>query len=820
MSTVPAMPSMDQLVEFSAHGGELDTFERAQEIHGRVLSHNGRFTDAHGRTLLLRGVNISGTSKIPTSPPGSTHLGEGFYNHTVVSFVGRPFPLDEVDEHFERLRAWGLTFVRFLVTWEALEHEGPGIYDEEFIDYLIQVLEKAPKYGIKCFIDPHQDTWSRFSGGSGAPGWTFEVAGMDLTKFMETGAAYVHQKAMPEDSGHTAWPTNYQKLASATMFTLFFGGDIFAPHATYRGEPIQQFLQRHFCACFRHLAERLKDLEAIVGFEVMNEPHTGYIGMASVYQFDPLKDLHFGDYPSALQSMALGSGCLGKELALADPEKLQKDFESKWSVGLAPWKGVHMVRALYVTGLERCIACILIYNRKQHGVWDVDSNGNPRALKPDYFSKHPAQNRKISFYKDCYVPFINRYREAILSINRDMLIFFEPIPNEDPPLLSAEDDHASLVYAPHWYDLKALFTKSFGFVTHDVQGLSRGTKNVLSATYFGIAGANENYKGQIRNLARMGLNNVGKKPCVIGECGIPMDMNEKKAFETGDYRDHTNFLDAVINAMEASLLNFTLWNYNPHNDNMWGDHWNGEDFSIYSPSSPSSRHPSRPSSRLGLPDDELSGEKEGEDRTRDLKPPASSGLSLTIPSVDRQSHNGSVPSTPFDITEAVINEDHEGHHQHYHHIGGRALDAVVRPYAAKIAGEPTMMRFNLSELTFNLQFTSRPLSSDHRRTETTKSGWDSPAHVTEIFVPNFHYGKMPRLEVRVSDGEWKYDRARQTLYWRIDLEYKGESTSVDGVQHSIYIGPPPGGSESRGVIKYSSWWLDRGIDLLRGCHIL
>jgi hypothetical protein len=140
------------------------------------------FTDEHGRTLLLRGVNLGGSTKVPYRPNGATHLREGFFDHRRVSFVGRPFPLEEADEHLGRLRSWGFNFLRFLVTWEAIEHAGPGVYDEEYIEYVREVVDKAGRHGFSLYIDPHQDVWSRFTGGDGAPGWTLEAAGFDVTK--------------------------------------------------------------------------------------------------------------------------------------------------------------------------------------------------------------------------------------------------------------------------------------------------------------------------------------------------------------------------------------------------------------------------------------------------------------------------------------------------------------------------------------------------------------------------------------------------------------------------------------------------------------
>ncbi|HQL16403.1 MAG TPA: cellulase family glycosylhydrolase, partial [Rectinema sp.] len=128
---------------------------------------NGHFIDDKGRWLILRGVNLGGSNKVPTAPDGRTHLREGFYNSADVSFVGRPFPLEEADEHFSRLAGWGQKFLRLVVTWEAIEHVGPGIYDIEYLDYLEGIVEAAARHGISLFIDPHQDVWSRWTGGDG-----------------------------------------------------------------------------------------------------------------------------------------------------------------------------------------------------------------------------------------------------------------------------------------------------------------------------------------------------------------------------------------------------------------------------------------------------------------------------------------------------------------------------------------------------------------------------------------------------------------------------------------------------------------------------
>ena len=107
---------------------------------------------------MLRGVNLGGSTKVPFTPDGATHLGVDFERLARrVSFVGRPAPLDEIDRHLDRIAHWGFNVLRFLVTWEAIEHAGPGEHDEAYLDYVRECVRRAGERGLLVFIDPHQD---------------------------------------------------------------------------------------------------------------------------------------------------------------------------------------------------------------------------------------------------------------------------------------------------------------------------------------------------------------------------------------------------------------------------------------------------------------------------------------------------------------------------------------------------------------------------------------------------------------------------------------------------------------------------------------
>ncbi|GAB5493443.1 MAG: cellulase family glycosylhydrolase [Phototrophicaceae bacterium] len=618
------------------------------------------FKDDAGRVRILHGVNLSGTTKLPTSPRGATHLKNSLANHRDVSFVGRPFPLGTADEHFRRLKAWGFDFLRFLVTWEAIEHAGPGEYDEDYLQYIEAVIDKAAEYDMTIFIDFHQDVWSRFTGGSGAPGWTLEKVGFEMKNFHQTGAALIHQK-YGDPFPKMAWATNYSKLATATMFTLFYAGNDFAPETKIDGISAQDYLQQDYLAMLTMMAKRFKDKPHVIGYDLMNEPSKGFIGLTNVRKLEWV--LKNGDMPTPYQAMLLGAGYT---------EEVQH-----WRFGMT---GMHRIGRQVINpdgvrawqdGVEPIW--------KANGVWDTDSHGNPILLQPEYF--HRVDGKEVTFAETYMPAFINKAVEAVQEGDASAMSFveFDAMGRELIPVWDKDEvKEQNIVYAPHWYPFITLMTKRYL--------ASLGLDGVNNVPVFGRVAKRRAYTRNLKFHVDVAQDSFHGTPTVIGEIGIPYDLNEREGFIFNKWDAHIKAVDDYMIALERNLLNYTLWNYTPDNRNARGDLWNGEDLSIFS--------------------------------------------------YDQQ-------NDPSDINS-----------------GGRALIAVVRPYAKAIAGIPHDMQFDVEAGIFVFNFTHD----------------DSITEPTEIYLPTLQY--PDGFTVEVSDGDYDYDANTQTLFYRHSQERKKHTLTI------------------------------------------
>lgn len=123
----------------------------------RLTIEDGHFRDNHGRYVLLRGINVAGDAKQPSTPSVPSHVVEGFFDGDNVKFHDRPFRKEDAHIHFARLKKYGYNTIRYVFTWEAIEAARPGKYDEVWIQHTIDVLRVAKDYGFYVFMDPHQD---------------------------------------------------------------------------------------------------------------------------------------------------------------------------------------------------------------------------------------------------------------------------------------------------------------------------------------------------------------------------------------------------------------------------------------------------------------------------------------------------------------------------------------------------------------------------------------------------------------------------------------------------------------------------------------
>jgi endoglycosylceramidase len=178
----------------------------------------GQIRDADGRAVILRGFNVSGDNK------SAPYL--GWAAQTDVS----------------RMRTdWGMNGMRWVMPWAAVEPQ-QGQYDDAYLDQVRARLDWAQAAGIAVVLDMHQDVFGEGFGFDGAPKWACDAARY---------AAFVPQ---------SYWSLDYTDPNVMACFDGLYTDD------TVAGA---------FADAWAHVAARLGDHPAVLGFDTINEPSWG-----------------------------------------------------------------------------------------------------------------------------------------------------------------------------------------------------------------------------------------------------------------------------------------------------------------------------------------------------------------------------------------------------------------------------------------------------------------------------------------------------------------------------------------------------------------
>ncbi|AGO10007.1 AaceriAAR017Wp [[Ashbya] aceris (nom. inval.)] len=737
------------------------------------ISQQGEFTDDEGNVIQLRGVNVDPSVKFPQQPriPTNVPVDDNFWDEAAdVSFVNERLQPGEIEEHISRLKALGYNCIRYLFTWEALEHGGPGIYDEEYMKYTVMVLKKIKEAGgMYVYLDPHQDVWSRFSGGSGAPLWTLHCAGFQPKRFLATEAAILHNYYIDSETRvekahypEMIWSTNYYRLACQTMFTLFFSGKEFAPKCVINGRNIQDYLQGHFLKAvmtfYKYIQDNAPELfeeNCIIGLETMNEPNCGYLDHPNLAELPRDRQLMKGTTPTAYQSFIVGEGfpCNidSYDITLIGARKMGKSFVDP--KGKSAWLDEAERQELdhtyaWTRADDWTPGCIW----RLHGVWGVDPKSKkPTLLRPAYFSKCPSTGEATSmsyFTNKHFLDFYVRYRNQYRQLDPENLLFLEPPVLQEPPYLIGSDiiDNRT-VYACHFYDGMSLMFKSWNRRYNvDTFGFMRGKYlSPIFGLVFGEVNIKRCFRRQLRSMKLEGKRFLGNHvPIFFTEIGMPYDMEGKKAYKDDDYSSQIGANDALGFALEGSNMSFSLWCYTHINNNTWGDNWNREDFSIWNQEY-----------AMKVPRDVVV-------KTADLMP--NSSVNTTV--------GGSSDMT----TESRLSNDAFV----LDYSGFRALDAILRPFPVKIHGSFSTAEFDLERKRYFLEIIAR--------TETEGTSF--------IFLPYYHFppestvvSSSSGYYVREQDDQqilkWCHSGGRQ--YISIEVNGMGGSSSVSTPDSSCLI---------------------------------
>ena len=265
-----------------------------QPPHGRR-----HIVDAQQRQRLVRGVNIGvewwGDHGRPIDPKAYAAGRCPPLNTRQDAHWSQP-PVCEVDagrgkwnqstdplsrNDLAQIRALGFTAIRLAISWSLLE-PAPGRYSDMYLDRIEQVVGWAAEQDMHTIVDLHQDNYAYFvpgGGADGAPAWACPApSAYNDSSVISSLERQLLEKILGD---HTDY------LNPLIAFETFWR------NAEVRESPFGGGLQEHYARAVAQVVRRLRDNDAVLGYELMNEPLPG----VSLANLDPFTFANETLYP-------------------------------------------------------------------------------------------------------------------------------------------------------------------------------------------------------------------------------------------------------------------------------------------------------------------------------------------------------------------------------------------------------------------------------------------------------------------------------------------------------------------------------------------
>lgn len=176
-------------------------------------------------------------------------------NYDLVQY-DTPYPFDP--KMADAIRAGGFNFVRLPIEWQLLEPT-PGEIDYAYLDQVESIVQYFANLDVYVLIDMHQwNTTDCFSAlfGTGFPAWfVTDVSGATIAPW--TCAA--------TDTANAEWKQN-------VFWTQFWSNPTLTV-APYAGTKAWDA----YANIWRVVAWRLRNYPNVAGWDILNEPHSGYL---------------------------------------------------------------------------------------------------------------------------------------------------------------------------------------------------------------------------------------------------------------------------------------------------------------------------------------------------------------------------------------------------------------------------------------------------------------------------------------------------------------------------------------------------------------